>query len=169
VTAQTIVLVTGPPGAGKTTLAISLAAELGLPLIDKDTIKESLFEVLGSGDREWSRKLSRASFETMVNLANQMGAAILVGNFSLEMAPSLAALDPPPIEIFCRCPRDELVRRIKARGRHRGHLDDTTVREVQRGVPSAEPLQLGGPYLEVDTSTAVVLEPVVNWVRTAGL
>lgn len=166
---RTVVLVTGPPGSGKTSLATPLSTNLALPLIDKDVIKEALFEALGTGDREWSRTLSRASFQTMLNLVPQIGSAVLVGNFSLDMAPGLAELDPPPIEIFCRCPRSELVRRIKARHRHAGHLDDATVTEVSRGVPSAEPLQLGGPYLEVDTSTPVAVEPIVNWVRTAGI
>ena len=35
------VLVAGPPGAGKTTLAAPLAAELELPLIANDPIKET--------------------------------------------------------------------------------------------------------------------------------
>jgi hypothetical protein len=38
------VLVTGPPGSGKTTLAGPLAERLSLPLIAKDTIKEALMK-----------------------------------------------------------------------------------------------------------------------------
>ena len=162
-------LVTGPPAAGKSTLGAALATSLGFPMIDKDVIKEALFETLGTGNREWSRELSQASFRVMLDVAREIDAAILVGNFSLEAAPTLAEWFPPPIEVFCRCPPDELVARIKARKRHAGHLDDETAREVARGVPSSEPLALGGPLLEVDTSRPVEVENVVEWVRTAGL
>lgn len=41
-----LVLVTGAPGAGKTTLAGPLAAALGLPLIGKDVVKETLYDAL---------------------------------------------------------------------------------------------------------------------------
>ena len=52
-----LVVVAGPPGTGKTTLAAKIAEDFRLPLITKDGIKESLFDSLGTGDREWSRKL----------------------------------------------------------------------------------------------------------------
>ena len=166
---RTLILVSGPPAAGKSTLAGSLGTELGVPVIDKDVIKEALFEVLGTGKRDWSRTLSQASFTVMLDLAAGLDAAILVGNFSLEMSPRLSELTPAPIEIFCRCPTDVLVRRVKERKRHAGHLDDATAREVARGVPSAHPLELGGPVLEVDTSRSVPIEGVVDWIRTAGI
>lgn len=166
---QTIILVTGPPAAGKSTLATALAEQLGFPVVDKDVIKEALFDQLGTGDREWSLSLSQASLDVMLRLAQNFEAGIFAGNFSLETAPGLAELSSPPIEVFCRCPTDELVRRIKSRKRHAGHLDDQTAREVARGVPSSEPLALGGPVLEVDTSREVDVARVVDWIRTAGL
>lgn len=43
------VLVAGWPGSGKSTLAAALAAELGLPLLAKDEIKEALMEEPGPG------------------------------------------------------------------------------------------------------------------------
>jgi 2-phosphoglycerate kinase len=46
-TAGWFVLVGGWPAAGKSTLARSLAAELELPLLAKDEIKEALMDGLG--------------------------------------------------------------------------------------------------------------------------
>lgn len=41
-----IVLVSGAPGAGKTTIAQPLAEALGFPLLSKDHIKETLYDSL---------------------------------------------------------------------------------------------------------------------------
>jgi predicted kinase len=54
------VIVSGPPGAGKSTLAIPLARRLGLPLLRKDHIKETLHDHLpahgqrGTGREAWA-------------------------------------------------------------------------------------------------------------------
>ena len=55
-----LVVVTGPLAAGKTTIARGLSAELGLLLLEKDAIKEHLYETLGYRDRQVSRELGTA-------------------------------------------------------------------------------------------------------------
>src|SRR5437762_2532008 len=80
-----LVVVTGAPGSGKTTVARALAAELKLPLLAKDDVKEPLFDTLGVGDRDWSRKLGRATYEVLFALARRLlesgASCILESNF----------------------------------------------------------------------------------------
>jgi predicted kinase len=64
-----LVIVSGPPCSGKTTLARWLAKELALPLIAKDNIKELLFDHLGWSDRAWSKKLGRATYPLIYYLS----------------------------------------------------------------------------------------------------
>jgi hypothetical protein len=81
-----LVLVTGSPAAGKTTLAEPLAAELGLPPIGKNPIKEAPFDALGTGDRAWSRRSGAASYEVLYAVAGALPAALLDANSGPEVA-----------------------------------------------------------------------------------
>ena len=164
-----LVVVTGPPGAGKSSVARPLASALGLPVLDKDTIKEALFDALGTGDESWSRKLGEAAFTTMFAIARNLDAAVLDGNFSAPSRDALLELHASPIEIYCRCDREERQRRIEARPRHPGHLDEITARKALEGVPSEEPLRLGGPFLEVDTNERVEIDAVIEWARASEI
>ena len=80
------VIVSGAPGAGKSTLAGPLAERLGLPLIGKDHIKETLFDHLPEGpDRAvWSKILGAASFEVVWTLASHAPAAVPLGVDALD-------------------------------------------------------------------------------------
>jgi predicted kinase len=64
-----LVIVSGAPGSGKTTLARRLGAALRLPLLLKDDLKEALYESLGADDREQSRQLGRASYDLLAPIA----------------------------------------------------------------------------------------------------
>src|SRR5207249_5608588 len=77
----------------------------------KDLIKESLFDTLGVGDREWSRKLGRATIELLFVLMESelaAGRSFLVEcNFSTEHAtPRFVELKEKygfePFQVVCR-------------------------------------------------------------------
>jgi AAA domain-containing protein len=78
-----IVIVSGAPGSGKTTLAVPLAEALGFPLLAKDHIKEALFDALGAtpGDLAVSRRIvGGAAMEVIWTLAARVARAVLEAN-----------------------------------------------------------------------------------------
>ena len=160
-----IVLVTGPPGAGKTTLARPLAKALGFALLTKDDIKEALFAALhdpareAAGDLDFSRRLSIAAMETLLALAPHCPDVVLEANFrprSERERAKLAALPGAIVEVYCRLPLDEASRRFAERAAgERGHgAHPLKSMPVERMAEYDGPVGLG-VVIEVDTASAV--------------
>lgn len=164
------VLVAGPPGSGKSTLAKALSAELHLPVIAKDEIKEAMMNVLGlPATVPESQRLGRAAVMAMLVVAEALPAAVLDSTFYPYTEPFLRRLRPPVIEVRCRCPREVLEARYRnrSRGRHRGHLDAQRSSEELWNDSHLTPLGLG-PLIEVDTSSDVNVGAVAARVRGAA-
>jgi predicted kinase len=134
-----LIVVTGLPATGKSTLARELAHWVRAPVIGKDMIKERLFDVLGAGDGVRSRQLSTASFAIQFAVARELlkseRTVILEGNFrpGEHERPLLEALpadcDPASAiaQVLCRVEESERLARLRRRshdpGRHSGHRD----------------------------------------------
>ena len=161
------VLVAGPPGSGKSSLAGPLAAELGLALLAKDEIKEALMGELGvPATVQESRRLGRAAVMALLAMARSSRGAVLDSTFYPYTVPHLGRLPGTLIEVRCRCPREVAQMRYWARSETRlaGHFDDERPPEELWNEHHIEPLGLG-PLIEVDTTVPVDVEPLAQRIR----
>jgi len=167
-----LMIILGCPASGKTTLARRLAAELTVPILSKDDIKEALFDVLGFADREGSRRLSDASFAAQLRMAQtQLDAGLsclLEGNWRAEhtggVLEVVARSGARIAQVWCRASAGEILRRFAARVRHAGHLDTAGLaEEVKRtaGLPPAF-LHLGGPRWIYDSERPAAYPALVG-------
>ena len=93
---NTCILIAGLPASGKTTFAVHLGKELGLPMLSKDRIKELLYDTVGFRTAEEKVTLSIAGTSLLYYYAESLmctGAAfILENNFENVLKPQLLQL-----------------------------------------------------------------------------
>ena len=159
-----LILVAGPPAAGKTSIARQLAKALRLPLICKDTLKESLFDHLGSDDWAWSKRLGYAVILSMYALARE----ILDGGASLILESTFTHPDTPGelhelltksgarlSVVYCYATPRVLSERFNARTQtswHPGHQDGATTPVDFSGRDWSNHPHYPGKIIPVDTT-----------------
>jgi predicted kinase len=164
-----LVVVTGPPASGKTSVAEELASRLGVAFLSKDTFKEVLYEHLGSGD-ELEPTLDAAALAALLRLAAAQLAAglpfIVESNFDARYDPGpLRALaerhDARLVQVYCTRSVESLLARFAERAasddRHPGHGDEPEdVDEIRVDLEAGRwaPLALPGVLVEVDLDEA---------------
>ena len=162
-----ILLVTGPPASGKTFVARLLAERLGLALIEKDAIKETLYDTMGTGEGAWEQRLGRATYALIhwaVEVHLKAGRPVIVeANFAPGDArpafQTLAERHPlRALEFHCTASEEVLLERYAARAgsRHPGHLDRQRLPEVASAISGGRygPVALSGEdVIVIDTTS----------------
>src|SRR5919106_3014004 len=160
-----LVVVSGAPASGKTTLATRLAGDLRLLFIGKDALKEAICDAIGPpADVAASMRAGSAAYSAAFTLTRETLAAgdgvVLESNFrrglsEAELAP-VAALGDARL-IHCMASHGVVASRYRERNaaglRHPAHRDDERASDLALDLESGrfEPLQLGIPTMVVAT------------------
>ncbi|MAG12122.1 MAG: hypothetical protein CMI52_04960 [Parcubacteria group bacterium] len=162
-----LVLVGGLSASGKSTLAKRISETMQVPLISRDEIKEGLFDKMGTGDRDWSKKVGAASYlmvYTVIEVLMKSGAWIIVeSNFdpsvdSEKVQEIMVNTGCRVLQIVCWAEKRILMKRFQSRvsegQRHPGHRDELAEDEIfaRFEINKAPVLEVEGEVLQVDTT-----------------
>lgn len=129
-----LIIVAGMPATGKSTVAAALAEVFPYPILEKDNIKEVLFDTVGFENYPQKQKLDVAANGVLLHVLELMmkanASAIVVNNFDTESARELCKLmetyQPRSVTVFLNGDAQVLYERYVLRDnlhkRHLGHI-----------------------------------------------
>lgn len=131
----TLIVVSGAPGTGKSTIAAAIAADLRWPVLSLDPIKELLADVLGLGDEDWSDRLGDAAAEIVFRQAASFPAAVAEGWWRRARRDRAVEVFAGAVEVFCRDRAPAWPWRGAHHGRYRAGRSGRGGRGAGRGCP----------------------------------
>ncbi|WP_250037368.1 AAA family ATPase [Paractinoplanes maris] len=157
--AERIILINGLPGSGKTTLATALAAELAVPLIAKDALKEALAAAVPQVP---AAALGPTASELMWTLAAAVPGGVVLESWWFRPRDLAYVRDGLSragarqiVEVWCDVPGEVARERFARRTRPAWYEDDRHLIESwPRWLAEAAPLGVGRE-IRVRTDAAV--------------
>jgi predicted kinase len=152
-----VIVVSGAPGTGKSTIAAALAADLRWPLVGLDTIKEALADVLGLGDEDWSDRVGDAAAEVLFRLCGSFPEVIAEGWWRRERRDRALVEFAGAVEVFCHCDPQLVASRMRNRhgaerhAIHRDVINPSLIDQAGSFAATVAPLGLGAALVTVDT------------------
>jgi broad-specificity NMP kinase len=169
-----IVIITGMPGTGKTSLGKALSEKYHFPMISKDGLKERMFDTLGWNDKEWSLKISAASHRVMDYIIEEELKAnhsiIVESNFKHDIDSERfkhiqERFGCEIVQVLCWANGEMIFERFISRidnaERHHGHVEiplDTIKKEFIEANGRDIPLKVNGETVELDTTDLKSIE-----------
>lgn len=168
-----MLIVSGAPATGKTTLGRRIASDFVLPFLSRDDIKEALYDTIGAGEREWSRQLGLASIRLLFlfverSLEADQGLVVESNFYDRYDTPRfeavLARYAARAVQIHCTAAAPVVIARYRERAaraeRHPGHLGAAVLPELRAGLREATwgPLRLAVPCVTVNTTDFATLD-----------
>lgn len=172
----TLVVVSGPAAAGKTSLAHKLAVAIGCPVVCRDEIKEGMVQAAGKdfqaapGDPLTQRTLSvffdviRLLLEAGVTLVAEAAFQDHVWRPRLEELSDLANIRV----VRCQVNHEVGRQRLAVRGRRAAHADSSVTEDAEY-FDRYTPISLAVPTIDVDSSSGYEpsLEEIVAFAQEA--
>lgn len=131
-----LIIIAGMPATGKSTLAKKLSDALGLAILEKDEIKDEMFDTIGFKDRKEKRALDVAANAILLrcteNLLDKGNSLIIVNNFDSDMSGRVQDMIDKAgcncITVFLNGDPEVLYKRYVARdARHSRHMGHTFI------------------------------------------
>ena len=171
----TLVIVSGPGGTGKTTLAHELARLIGCPAVCRDEIKEGMVHAAGGdafeaapGDPLTQRTLPVFFNVLRVLVENEVTVVAEAAFQNHVWTPNLAPLLPVAEVRVVQCHADPAAVRARfiERGARSAHADEEWLVDWDQRVRDFERLSLRVPSIDVDTTDGYrpAIEDVVSFV-----